>query len=110
MSIDASQLDELVAKLPGTRILSEAGTTYVFIPNLKLLSGGSEYVVEALLCPTASSGYATRLFLSISIPGRGANWTQHHICGRTWHTWSWQGIPDSLSLAQILTAHLRALK
>jgi hypothetical protein len=90
--------------------LAEGGTTYVFLPNVKVMAAGTVRVVDALLCPSQHSGYTSRLFLSTPVPERGANWTQWQIFGRTWHTWSWQNVPSHLPLIQIVLEHLRALR
>jgi hypothetical protein len=88
----------------------EGGVTYVYLANLKIRVGGTAFVVDALLCPTTYAGYFTRLFLSQAFPQKGANWTVHQILGRTWHSWSWQGVPADLPLQQMLLCHLDALK
>lgn len=90
--------------------MSEAGTSYIFLPNLKVLAAGTLRVLDALLCPGMHSGYTTRLFLSSPVPERGANWTQWQIFGRTWHTWSWQNVPASLPPIQIVLEHLGELR
>jgi len=110
MSIDTAQLEALSAVSPGARPLVEAGIDYVYLPGLRVVTGDTERVMDALLCPMQHGGYVTRLFLADPISGRGANWSEHHICGRTWHTWSWQGVPATMTLVQILTAHLKALR
>lgn len=88
----------------------EGGTSYIFLPQIKVLAAGVTVVMDALLCPGPHNGYTTRLFLSAAIPARGANWTQWQIFGRTWHTWSWQNVPANLPLIQIVLEHLRALR
>ena len=103
-------LSELAAICPGVAEMTEGGLTYIHLPGLKILNAGGTVVVDALLCPQARDGYSTRLFLSQPIPGRGANWTTHRILDRTWHVWSWNGVPADLRPAQILAGHLRALR
>lgn len=90
--------------------MSEAGTDYIYLPDLKFTVGGTEHTADGLLCPTQYGGYLTRLFLAEQVPGRGQNWTTHLVCGRNWHTWSWNGVPANFSLPQILSAHLGALR
>jgi hypothetical protein len=104
--------DEAMAELclvcPGAEEMTEAGVPYFHLPKLKL--PGGDTVVEALLCPQQHGGYATRLFLSSPVPGKGANWSVHQILGKAWHTWSWNGVPSTLRPLQILLGHLDALK
>ena len=90
--------------------MSEAGIDYVYLPALKFTVGGTERTSDGLLCPTQFGGYLTRLFLLEPVRERGQNWTSHMICGRNWHTWSWQGVSATLSLPQMLAAHLGALR
>jgi hypothetical protein len=90
--------------------MTEAGTRYIYLPGMKLIAAGAERVLDGLLCPSPHSGYTSRLFLSSPVPERGANWSQHQIVGRTWHTWSWQNVPAELPLIQMVLEHLRALR
>jgi|SRR5215471_5368972 len=108
--ITPEHLAELSALCSEVKELSEGGRTFIYIPKLRFPSGGQLVEVEALLCPQEHNGYATRLFLSQGVPGRGANWSSHHILGRTWYTWSWNGISAQLRPAEILAEHLRALR
>ena len=110
MSIDPKQLAEVGAFSPGARVMSDAGIDYIFLPNLKVIIGQDERILDALLCPAQHGGYTTRLFLAESVPQRGQNWTTHNILSRQWHTWSWNNVPASLSPMQILSAHLKALR
>ena len=90
--------------------MSDAGITYVYLPNLNITTDGQTRSLDALLCPVQHGGYTTRLFLAEPIPNKGQNWTIHVILSRTWHTWSWNNVPANLELLQILSAHLRALR
>lgn len=106
-SIQLSTLSDLCV---GPQVVTEVGTEYVLLPKLRFESSGQAQEMDALLCPSQSGGYQTRLFLSAPLSQRGANWTTHYLCGRAWHTWSWNGVPASLTLPQILLAHLGALR
>ena len=105
-----TQFEELKAAFPDAFVVSEGGVSYVRIPNLQITVAGQLRSLSGLLCPEQHGGYQTRLFLSEQIPGRGNNWTTAYINGNAWHVWSWNGVPASLSLMQILSAHLRALQ
>lgn len=104
----ADEMDDILLVCPGVQEMSEGGVSYFFLPGLK--SPGAPGTIDALLCPQQHSGYATRLFLSAQIPGKGNNWSTHVILGRAWHTWSWNHVPANQRLAEILAQHLRALK
>lgn len=110
MTISADQLQPLQSLCDGVHVLPEGPYEYIHFMKLKVRVAGANHIVDAILCPAAHSGYTTRLFLSQSFPGRGANWSVHQILGRQWHTWSWQGVPASLPLPQMLLCHLDALK
>jgi hypothetical protein len=103
-------LESLIGIAPDAEELSEAGTTYILLPKLKVATGDIVKVLDALLCPMQHNGYSTRLFLSEPITNRGANWTQWQIFGRTWHTWSWNNVPANISLPQMVLEHLQALR
>lgn len=110
MSIDQTQLAEVTAFVPGARVMPDAGIDYILLPSLKVAVGQEEIVLDALLCPVQHGGYTTRLFLAKPIGQRGQNWTIHNILSKSWHTWSWNNVPANLSLMQILSAHMRALR
>lgn len=110
MSIDQKQLAEIAALVPAARVMPDAGIDYIFLPGLKVAVGQDERLLDALLCPSQHGGYTTRLFLAEPIAQRGQNWTTHNILSRSWHTWSWNNVPANLSPAQILSAHLGALR
>jgi hypothetical protein len=110
------QLSTLLTICPEARELNEAGYRFVSLPKLKVDVGSVTKVLDGLLAVTSHSNYSTRLFLNeqlIERPMIGsmpANWTMHHILGRSWWTWSWQGVPEHLPWIQILNCHLKALK
>jgi hypothetical protein len=108
--IQSNQLEALKLICANAQVVSEAGMDYIVLPKLKVVTDTSERVLTGLLCPTQQGGYSTRLFLSEPIPERGQNWTSHYILGQNWHVWSWNGVLASLTLAQILSAHLKALR
>ncbi len=101
-------MTELKEICPGAQEMPEGGIRYVYLPSLRLPC--SPRVLDGLLCLDTHSGYTTRLFLSVQVPSKGANWTCHHILGRAWHTWSWNNVPGSLRPVEILLNHLGALR
>jgi hypothetical protein len=82
----------------------------VHLPNLKVATDGKEIELSALLCLSEHQGYSTRLYPPKPFPNKAQNWTVQTIAGRTWHSWSWQGVPRTHSLVQILAQHLKALR
>ena len=108
--VAADQLQELSDLCGEVRELAEGGKVYIYLPRLMLPNGCVPAEVEGLLCIQEHSGYATRLFLSQQIAGRGANWSVHRIVDRAWHTWSWNNVSAQMRPAAILAEHLRALR
>jgi hypothetical protein len=109
------RLDSVLPMSPGAAMKAEGGRDYVYLPLLRFRVGEVTKEMDALLCLTAEGAYLTRLFLAQPIPERptvhGASWIQPRmILGRMWHTWSWQDVPASLPLIQVLRAHLKALQ
>lgn len=114
MTIASDQLEPLLAICDEASVLTEGPHSFVFLKNLRFLCKGNAVVTNALLCPQEHSGYATRLFLeqkhdihSLS-DGKPPNWQVHPILGKSWHTWSWQGVSADQTLFEILAEHLNA--
>jgi hypothetical protein len=103
-------LAELTAICGEARELVEAGIKFIHLRKLRLPGGCQPAEVEALLCLGTCNGYLTRLFLSQQVAGKRSDWLPQHILGRTWYTWSWNGVPAHLRPAEILAEHLRALR
>jgi hypothetical protein len=101
------ELEEIKKICPGAQEMGEAGVTYIHLPQLTL---PDRCIVEAILCLQAHSGYATRLFLSKIVEGKGQNWTLHRIMDKVWHTPSWNHVTADLRPAEILAEHLRAYR
>jgi hypothetical protein len=101
-------MSELRAICAGAQEMVEAAITYVYLPKLKLSCVPA--ALDGLLCVQQHSGYATRLFLSAEVPGKGNNWSAHQILGKTWYTWSWKDVSADLRPAEILLGHLDALR
>lgn len=102
-------LTELQLACEGATEIHEGGQVYYHLPVLKLPDGCNLKEVEAILCLSPHSGYSTRLFLA-QPAGRGNNWSTHCILGRTWHTWSWNNVPNNLRPTEVLAEHLRGLR
>lgn len=94
---------------PGAELWQEGGQPLVFLPRLKVLSGGTTLEVDALLCPRGRDSYLTRLFFSQQLPV-ARNWTAYTIMARSWHAISWQGVPGDAPWLEILAMHLEAVK
>jgi len=90
--------------------MTEGGVTYVFLPKQPIQVGEQWRGMDALLCPNRHGGYDTRLFLEQPVMERAANWTVHPIFGRSWHTFSWNGVSSAQPVVQILLAHLAVLR
>jgi hypothetical protein len=110
-----TRLNSLSGMIPDAEIKTDGGREYVYLPQLSFHVGTTAKEMDALLCLTPEGSYLTRLFLADAIPERpnvhGASWIPPRmILGRTWHTWSWQDVPASLPLIQVVLAHLKALR
>jgi len=106
------QVEELKLFCPDARPHVEGGTTYFFLPGLRLPDGCSPAQMNALLCPTGHHGYTSRLLFEGQFSSRQArNWHFNaHILGRNWAAISWNIPATGLRLAQILAEHLRAFR
>jgi hypothetical protein len=117
VSLDQGQVAFIQHICPRARQVAEAGQEMVLLPGLKVSLGSEIRVMDGLLCPFSHSNYSTRLFLSESLHAErpmigphAANWSTHILLGQAWHTWSWNNVPAHLPLAQMLVAHLEALR
>lgn len=110
MTTKPKGFDALKALCGKARLMSDGGTDFVFLPDLRIWTNSTTIAMDALLCFQAHSGYATRLFLEKAIANKASNWTTHSIMGRLWHSWSWGGVAASLPLPDMLANHLRALR
>jgi hypothetical protein len=92
---------------PGASLKTESGRSFIDLPFLKIPVGKEIVVRDALLSLQAHSNYASRLFLSQPIAGRGSNWTVHTVLGRSWHTPSWRDVAPGRPV-EMLLQHLKA--
>lgn len=106
---ETDQLAELQLMCPGAAFKTEAGQTFVHLPDLNIPVGAGNVTRDALLTLSGHSGYASRLFLSAPVPERGANWTSHTVLGRTWHTPSWRDVHPTHPI-EMLLQHLKAYR
>lgn len=104
--VASEALAELLELCPGASAKIEAGQEFVDLPGLKIPTGHESVMRDALLSLEGHSGYASRLFLSKPIAGRGVNWTMHCVLGRTWHTPSWKDVAPGRPL-EMLLQHLK---
>lgn len=110
--VSEDQLAELKKLCPDVRQCEEAGCIYLLLPGLKLPEGCNPVLVDALLCPGARDGYASRLFFSERVQSRAPlNWNANRvrILERNWDAFSWK-VSAECRLLQMLAAHLRAFR
>lgn len=106
------QLTEVASLYPGAATAGEGGVTFVLLPNVSLPAGLTPTHADLLLCPVERDGYPCRLYFSAAIEGGPPqNW---HVQGariieRSWWAFSWK-VPVGLRLAQMVEAHLQALR
>lgn len=107
MLVGAEAMSAFRIHYPDATAKEEGGHGYVHLPALTLPNGS---VSEALIQFSGSGSYPTRLLLPAVVSGKGQNWTEHCIFGRTWHTWSWKDVPADLPIIEVLLNHLGALQ
>ena len=106
----AEEAQELKVFCRDVREVQQGGEAFLYLEGLRLSLNSQLLEVDALLCLHMREGYMTRLYLSIRIENRGANWSTAYLLDRQWHTWSWQGVSVQQRPAQVLAAHLRAIQ
>ena len=108
MTISQERLASLKPFAANAAVISDCGLDFVALPGLKVPVSGQVVLRDGLLCPSQIHGYVSRLFLSEPIAGKGQNWNQYVIAGKTWWAPSWQNVDSALPLPQMLLAHLDA--
>lgn len=106
------QVEELLRIYPDTQQAVEANVTYFLIPQLPMPEGCTPATIDVLLCPTPRDGYNSRLYYSQQVlGGPERNWHVQNvrILDRNWFAFSLR-TRDNLRLAQMVSAHLYALK
>lgn len=110
--LPTDQVAELVRLFPRAEQAVEGAVIYILLPDLELPAGCAPSRVDALLCPTARDGYASRLYYAQQITGGPPqNW---HVQGirileRNWFAFSWK-MREGLRLTQMVLAHLNGLR
>lgn len=115
MELSDTQIKRLKAHCEGVAHAVEGGVQLLVLRGLRLPSGASPPVVDALLrLGDRGDGYATRLFLSERAIGASKialNWNAQNIrmIERNWHGYSWKAHIE-LPLEEILLEHLKAFR
>ena len=77
---------------------------------MRLPSGCSPAICDALLCPVPRDDYPSRLYLSEKVGSpydRNWNVSNARIGERNWFAFSWKAqLPNTATLSQILVVHL----
>ncbi len=105
----ATEMQRMQALHDKAVLLQEGGQPAVLLPEFRFKAAGRDETMNLLLVPQAHSGYATRLFFERQIGGRGNNWAQHYVAGKSWWAPSWKDVAATLSWTAMLCAHLRAV-
>ena len=98
----------LWAICPDAEAMAEGGQVFAFLPRLRFRAKGEVQIMDALISPTAHSGYDTRLFFENIVPGYAGAWTGHQILSRPWQAISWRGVTPDQAWTRILSEHLAA--
>jgi hypothetical protein len=107
--IEPRELDQLCG---GAKEYTEFGLNYILLPQLRLPSGCSPAVVDALLCLSSRDNYPTRLFFAQLVTSKnGLNWNSHNIAilQRSWFAYSWNHVATGRPI-EVLAQHLKALQ
>lgn len=111
MTFPEDQLAELKQFFANIQTAKEAGITYVLLPGVTLPPGCEPTTMDLLLCPSPRDGYESRLYFAGSVKCKaGLNWNGNtRVLERNWCAYSWK-VPGNLRLAQMVQAHLQALR
>lgn len=104
------QIEEFLAKLPGSKQHNEQGLLYLYIPKFQLPEDISPSQVDVLLCPQEHANYKSRLYFGEKPTLKlERNWNGTTcVLGRSWYAFSWE-TPAGLTPLQMLSTHVRAL-
>ena len=109
MDYPREQIEELKQYCRKLSAVTEGGVTYLHFEGLRLPSGCQPAECDALLCPGPRDNYPSRLYFSTQIQGpytRNWNASNARIAERNWFAFSWRVDIPSLTLTQLLIAHL----
>ncbi|MFT3714053.1 MAG: hypothetical protein QM817_40850 [Archangium sp.] len=111
MNLAKDEVRELKVFSASVETGTEGGREYVIVNGVSV-PGWEPNKVDVLLCPYERDGYPSRLFLSAKVAGRGGlNWnSEARLLGRNWFAFSFKVPHSDLRLAQLLAAHMRALR
>lgn len=108
MTSEADELAALIKIVPHARLETEAGSSVVLLPQMRMRTPDGVETFDAVLCPRGHSGYVTRLLLDRRIASRSnLNWQEVTALGRQWHTWSWANVSADQPWVKILAEHMR---
>lgn len=114
MDFNPDEIAELKELFPGIARYEEGALTYFLLPQLQLPAGCVPGTADALFCPmNRGDGYPSRLFFSTRVRSSSErNWNGQdvRIIERNWFAYSWKIGESKLRLAQMISAHLRALQ
>jgi hypothetical protein len=108
-----AELCRLQSVCPRAEIWTEGGQPVAYLPDLKISKAGhGSRIVDALLWPHPRDSYTSRLLVSEQIPWAhgGGVWTNCMAQGRSWHAYSWRGVPAELPWIEILANHMGAFQ
>lgn len=111
MDFPSDQVEELKKLFDKVQIAEEGGSTFFFLPNLKLPVGCIPETVDSLFCPTKHGGYTSKLYFSEQLKGcPSRNWNgKFRLLDRDWFAISWN-INQNQRLAQMISSHLDAFR
>jgi hypothetical protein len=106
---DLRELDQLCG---GAKEYTEFGLNYVLLPQLRLPSGCTPAVLDALLCLSPRDGYPTRLYFAQQVTSKSSlNWNAQNVAilQRSWFAYSWNYVATGRPI-EVLAQHLKALQ
>lgn len=107
--IELRELDQLCG---GAKEYAEFGLNYILLAQLRLPSGCTPAVLDALLCLSPRDNYPTRLFLAQQVTSKtGLNWNSPNVAilQRSWFAYSWNHVASGRPI-EVLAQHLKALQ
>jgi len=111
MPFSDDEVAELKHFFPDVQGAKEGGITYLLLQNAKLPQGCQPGSMDLLLCPNERDGYPSRLYFAQKLQQPASlNWNGNcRVLERNWCAFSWK-VEPGLRLAQMIQAHLRALR